>query len=342
MKFFLTVLVLGASLALAPSAELPFPEWRGGELAELQSKGWQPGALLLTDDPLPGDLAPAATESVPSPLPEEIANDSAPATEIPEPFLEAYFAARPDRFLIDPQGLLSPADLRDRSDFLTYHASDSSIDFFVYVMGGDQEIPADVRDEELIERFFTEGRPALVVHYYLGNPKRSTVQLSPSLSDQISLAEQHRALESSIMMALEKNHPSDQLDKFLVQMSIRIYWMERLIADGSKAADGSASEGMENSGSAAEKEIPDRFLKIRELLLPFVMPSAAILAGLMLLYGGLFVLRMRARYQFPEFEVEPRLGGDHAAGIGAVISFASAAVPPASQRDQIPEYLRRA
>ena len=52
--------------------------------------------------------------------------------------------------------------------------------------------------------------------------------------------------------------------------------------------------------------------------------------------------RHRARYRFPDFEVEPRLGGSHAAGVGAVISFASAAVPPASQRDQVPDYLRRA
>jgi hypothetical protein len=53
-------------------------------------------------------------------------------------------------------------------------------------------------------------------------------------------------------------------------------------------------------------------------------------------------LRRRARYRFPELDVEPRLGGAHAAGVGAVISFASAALPPASQRDQVPDYLRRA
>ena len=54
------------------------------------------------------------------------------------------------------------------------------------------------------------------------------------------------------------------------------------------------------------------------------------------------VLRRRARYRFPEFEVEPRLGGPHAAGVGAVISFGRAAPSPAFQREQMPEYLRRA
>jgi hypothetical protein len=59
-------------------------------------------------------------------------------------------------------------------------------------------------------------------------------------------------------------------------------------------------------------------------------------------FGMNFWLQRRARYRFPDFEVEPRLGGAHAAGVGAVISFASASVPPASQRDQVPDYLRRA
>jgi hypothetical protein len=54
-----------------------------------------------------------------------------------------------------------------------------------------------------------------------------------------------------------------------------------------------------------------------------------------------FWLRKRAIYRFPELTVEPRLGGVHGAGVGAVISFAGAAVSPASQRDQRPDYLRR-
>ena len=51
--------------------------------------------------------------------------------------------------------------------------------------------------------------------------------------------------------------------------------------------------------------------------------------------------RVRARYRFPQSEVEPRLGGNHAAGIGAVISFANPAIPPATQRNQVPDYMRR-
>jgi hypothetical protein len=81
---------------------------------------------------------------------------------------------------------------------------------------------------------------------------------------------------------------------------------------------------------------------VKALFDEVALPAAVLLATLLTAFGFNHWLKIRARYRFPEFDVEPRLGGAHAAGVGAVISFASAAVPPASQRDQVPDYLRRA
>ena len=216
--------------------EPALPVWQGKERDELESKGWVPGALLLSGDPVPDDSAKSEPLQMEQPKPEEIAEDLKSSPEIAEKFLPAYFAERPKNFLIDPQGLLGPTDYRDRLSFLNYHASDSSIDLFVYVMGGDQEIPSAVREEEMIERFFNTGRPAVIVYYYLGAPQRSVVYLSPSLTDSVSAAEQRRAVESSVMQAFEKTKPSEQFEKFLVQMSIRLYWMERILAGESATA----------------------------------------------------------------------------------------------------------
>ncbi|MEX1117051.1 MAG: hypothetical protein WEB53_17530 [Akkermansiaceae bacterium] len=342
------LLVLGASLtgALAVVEEVKFPVWNGDERGALESAGWIAGSLLLTGDPLPDEptLEPAAELAVEQPTADEIAGDENPWPEIPEEFLPAYFAQRPEGFLVDPQKLLAPADYRDRLNFLNYHASDSSIDLFVYVMGGDQEIPSEVREEEMIERFFLEGRPAAIVFYHLGAPQRSVVYLSPSLTDVVSAAEQRRAVASSVMQAFEKLNPTAQMEAFLVQMSIRIYWMERMIAGGTEASDSMPltdlrmmNETSENNGAASA-----RFRWLIDLVVPYTMPAGVMLGGVLAVFGINFWLRRRARYHFPDFEVEPRLGGAHAAGVGAVISFASASVPPASQRDQVPDYLRRA
>jgi hypothetical protein len=122
-------------------------------------------------------------------------------------------AERSSQFLIDPQNLLDSSTFQERLEFLNYHAGDSSIDLFVYVIGGDQQIPSEIDQQDRLSRFFSAGRPAVVVDYYLGAPQRSVFSLSPSITEAISVAERNRALESSIMQALAKTKPSEDVAK---------------------------------------------------------------------------------------------------------------------------------
>lgn len=347
MKFLLMLGATGCSI-LSPVCAAdtpPFPAWKGSkERLQMESQGWVAGAILLTGDPVPGEvLQPTAgLLALEPPLPEEISQEGDSFPEVAEKFLPAYFAKRPEAFLVDPQGLLSPADYRDRLGFLKYHASDSSIDLFVYLLGGNQEIPSAVRYEEVAERLFSEGRPAVIVYYYLGAPQRTAMLLSPSLMGSISAAEQHRVLESAVIQALERTTPAEQIEKFLVQMSIRIYWLERTLANeattgATATATSPVTVGEKRAAAKAAKKV-----WLEEGVRRVAAPLSLLVIALISLWGLRAWLVRRARYYFPEFEVEPRLGGDHAAGVGAVISFASAAVPPASQRDQVPDYLRRA
>jgi hypothetical protein len=341
MRTWPHVLAAGVLLANASAAivEPGLPAWGEGERAQMEAAG-----VLLTDEPAPDEAGQvtAAPLDLPQPTAEEIAETETPAIEIPEKFWPDYFDKRPENFLIDPQELLGPVDYKDRLGFLNYHSGDSPIDLFVYVFNGDQDIPGEVREEELMERFFSEGRPAAVVYYYMGAPQRSTMYLSRSLTDVVSAPEQRRALESSVMQAFKDAEPSRQIAAFLVQMSIRIYWMERMMGGGEAAG------GVTPVTARLAKTVPKKS-KLMENLQPvlestkrFVMPAAVIGGAIMAGLAMSSWLRRRARYRFPDFDVEPRLGGAHAAGVGAVISFASAAVPPASQRDQVPDYLRRA
>ncbi len=220
------MLALGAAIATGQ----PLPEWDAADRAAAIKDGWMAGAALLADElPPEAELVPLEPLEFENPTAEEIVGDAEQPNWVPEKFLDEYFAARPGSFLIDPQGLLAATDQRERLAFLDYHASDSAVDLFVYVFGGDQDVPSEVRKEEVIERFFAEGRPAAIVYYYLGAPERSQVYLSPSITGKIPSAERHRAMESSVMQAFEKADPAVQLERFLVQMSIRIYWMERLM-----------------------------------------------------------------------------------------------------------------
>ena len=341
MKLWLVSFLACSTLVVLAEVEPKLPTVTGSKSATDTAEANVPSALSMPHDPIPDEPIEDAVEplKVDPPEPGEIVGDHAQAPEIPEKFLAAYFAERPKSFLIDPQGLLRPADFRERLDFLNYHAGDSLIDLFVYVIGADQVIPSEIRDEELTERFFSQGRAAAVVFYYFGAPQRSKMILSPGIMAAVPATEQRRALESSVMQAFERTAANEQFEKFLTQMSIRIYWMERMLAGEEKVDEKAPLKAVL---AAKTGKYSAKWLMVEDLVRKYAFPAGVALAGLVMIFGIHLVLRYRRRYRFPEFDVEPRLGGPHAAGIGAVISFASAAVPPASQRDQVPDYLRRA
>ena len=340
MRFWLVAILVCGNLLFA-NTEPPLPEWDTEERSRMIDEGWIAGGTLLTYEPLPEEQKADETPlTVEEPTRDELAEADEDENIVGEEFLARYFEEKPEHYLVDPQGLLATKELQDLQAFLDYHAGDSSIDMYVYVFGGDQQIPGDVREEEVVERLYSVGKPAVVVYYFLGAPQRSEIYLSPIITDAVSAAEQRRALKSSVVQAFSSVNQAEQLEGFLVQMSIRIYWMERM-------TEGTAASTKETIPAAGARYRA----KPKEDTANFGLPgwfglaggiTASLVGGLLLFWSAVMWWKSRVRFHFPEFEVEPRLGGGHSAGIGAVISFSSSAVPPARQRDQVPDYMRRA
>ena len=279
--------------------------------------------------------APAVAPAAPvAPLLDELAPD----------LLKAYLGDRPKAWLSDPQGLLGPIDQRERLAFLEYHAGDSAIDLFVQVFKAGQRVPDEERMNGFMAQHFATGRPAVLLQFVMGAPERAQIHLSPALRERVPAAERRRALESAMIQALEKVEAPAQFESFLVQLSIRIYWMERILT-------GQAPAGEKTSLPVAAVAKSDKAALAAKLLKPFEpwidrARRIAVLVGLGLTAVLVVVVWQRLRLRrlgcrFPEADVEPRLGGAHAAGVGAVISFANATTSPASQRDQVPRYLHK-
>lgn len=331
------VLTLPLTAAKAPPTLPGVPDWDEEDFKALAGGTLVPGASLLV--PEEGDQADAVNGELDPPSAEDLARTEERWDEVPEAFLDAYFANPPSTFLIDPQGLLDSRVSRERSEFLDYHSGDSEIALYVYVFGGDQEIPAGVRHEELPEWVLSTGKPAVAVLYHLGAPQRSVIRLSPSLMDSITAAEQRAALANAVSEALGKSDPVGQLEAFCVRMSIRLYWMER--------AAGLASEpplaGPDTTETPAEKEkLPakEEFRKrVAAWAKRWLAPGGVVAGTLVVSALGIWFARAKRKFRFPEFEVSPRLGGDHGAGVGAVLSFGSTSQSPSSQRADGSDYL---
>ncbi|MEO0017827.1 MAG: hypothetical protein RLZZ522_1110 [Verrucomicrobiota bacterium] len=285
-------------------------------------------------------VATPAEPALPDPLRQA---DEAAAPLVPEHQLNAYFSARPKTFLIDPQHLLDPHATRELLAELAAHAAESPIDLFIYVFGKDQQLPSEMHPAEWLARGFTTGRPAAIVFYFLGQPQQTALHLSPALTAVIPPANQQRAQEIAVMAATAKSEPYQQLEAFTTQLAIQIYGMERLLDRHQEQATTADAASHPHSGKAPKKPSAVTALieRWRPAVVPHLLHGAVTLAALSVTLALGWWWRRRATFRLPEFEVEPRMGGGHAAGIGAVISFASPTLPPASQRDQMPDYLQR-
>lgn len=329
------VCLLAALLTVAAADPSPEP-WTEEDLAALKKRAFAPGAgLLIVEEPVVADFP----SDLPQPTMEELLDKSVEeGVAVPESFWDDYFAERPESFLVDPQGLLDDVAAGDSLEFLRYHAADSEVDLFLFLFRSDQTIPAEVRAEELGERLFSEGRPAVVAFYYLGAPEQASMLLSPALSEVVSSVEQRRALASAVEEAIEKADPQAQLEAFALQLSVRIFWMER--------AAGWASESTapilprrSRPTKPAETSHSDALNAVKEWGARHGVITGLGVGAALLVAVTLMVQRRRNRGSFPVFEVAPRMGGAHAAGIGAVISFGSTTRSPSSQKNNLPDYL---
>jgi hypothetical protein len=261
--------------------------------------------------------------------------------EIEPALVDKYFAKKPSQFLIDPQAFISGEQRKGIEKLLNNHSADSTIDLYLFVLGENQKLPTEGINKDFVSRHFSQGKPVVNLYYYIGNPNRTEMHVSPSIAKAVSSSEQQRSVQSSLIRAMRANGSFEQLEEFIMQFSVRTYWMERMMDEASGKAPAEVSVEETPVVQAKVKKM-NPLEMIPEKFRGPALIAAAGLGSMVVLWGLIFWVRSRSRYKFPELEVEARLGGSHAAGVGAVVNFASPAVSPARQREQVPEYLRRA
>jgi len=337
---FLFLLTAGAS-----GQALNLPEWEDEDLEALESGEWVPGSNLLgriarqlldsdNDDPI--ELDPAIRD-----LPEDVEEPIEWSSKIEEQFVQSYFHKPPIGFLNDPQHLLTTQEFRDREGFLDYHARDTDIDLYVYLFDSLQEIPPGESIRGVVRSHIDGERPAAVVFYFLGMPEKAQLAFTDQVTRSVNLEEREKVLRMAVEEALEKSDPSSQLESFSIQLSIRLYWLEKVVAKGGRNISSvgplilsrQRDAMREKNGAWARlKEKPGIFYP----LVVLAVAASAIALGL----AGRWLAERRRVYVFPDAEGAPLLEAPYAAGVGGVISFSSATAPPSSQKSEVPDYLQ--
>ena len=336
-----------ASALLVKGQELDLPGWDERELEELESGNLVPGSSLLgqiaRDLLLEENLGLIELDPSIRDLPEEeLAEEGLWVSSIDPTFVDGYFRTRPEGFLIDPQQLLTTQEFRDREGFLNYHSRDTEIDFYFYLFDARQELPEGESVQQVVDDFFQGEKAVAVVFYYLGMPERTQIGFSDKVKESVLEEELGKILVMSVEEALEKSDPTSQIESFTVQFSIRLYWLEKMVARN--RLDGSAldSDMLLDLEVIVEGE-SGFFARLKEnpaMLYGSMLAAILIPAALLGILGRYYAERKR-EYIFPDAQGSPLLGAPHAAGVGGVISYASVSLPPSSQREEVPNYLQR-
>lgn len=284
-----------------------------------------------TIDP-PGLDLPEDLEPLPEPLDE---GDLVLSTDE----MAAYFGSAighlqgESAFLRDPQDLLSQQEFRDCASFLNYHSDESAINIVLNLFDERQEVAEGYKIEKVVQLhgdLFKDSGPVVLVYFYLGAPNRAQLMMSPEIRAVIPQDEQERALRAAIIEAFEKTDEALQLDSFLGELSTRLYWIERELEIAGLHEEVTGVQPVE------ALLVPERSFEGSSLR-GSMRAGLFILSALVVLVVGILAWRWKLRqrkYYFPEVDDERVFGAPHAAGAGAVVSFADPHLPPSRQRHQ--------
>lgn len=325
---------------------LLLPSWTQEDLGNLNSGELVPGSSLLgsvaldflnSDAEIVIEVDPEVRD-----LPDEEPEEEGWSTRIKESFLSSYFHELPRGFLTDPQHLLTTQEFRDREGFLNYHARDTDIDLYIYLFDGLQEIPPNESIDGIIRDHIDQSKPVAVVFYFLGMPEKSQLAFSEKVAGSVVQEEREKVLRMAVEEALEKSDPSSQLESFSSQLSIRLYWLEKVVArDGQGGELGGRFILPDSMELPVEEKNLWGDLKSQPVLFYSLLSLAVIIAAILLGLLGRSIARKRRVYVFPDAEGNLLLEAPHAPGVGGMITFLSVALPPSSQKGEVPDYLEK-
>lgn len=247
-------------------------------------------------------------------------------------FIQACRESPSDTYLIDPDTHVSETQREDLSRFLEFHNRDAKISAYVVVTDRDQIIPEGVDLSQIGSGILTSRDSCLVV-YPLGEPWRARVFLSNSVHRKANAEYLKSLIDDCATDAKEVTDPLEQMHRFTVRLSIRLFWLEKVthsdntsLAETAPAASMGLSEEVNReavlTASMVRESQPTNSISSQWIVGSLVLLS---LVGLMVSVGAWFSIhkkRLRTHvWMLPEIEASPRLGGVFSGGGGATIQY---------------------
>ncbi len=251
--------------------------------------------------------------------------------KLDDDFLTSCRGSPGDAHLIDPDSHVSETQKEDLLRFLQFHARDARIKAFVIVTDRDQTVPNNA-DLSNVASGALRSHDSCLAIYPLGEPWRARLFVSGSVHRIIPPEYLNGVVKDCAKDAELVSDPMEQLHRFTVRLSIRLFWLEKLISTNTPAL--TSVNGQEVPSEIVSKRQPalDEALLNHVILTPSSPHqwwSVTLGVALSLAGGGATYAALRYRRRrlisfvwiMPETEIPPRLGGAFSGGGGAWIQY---------------------
>ena len=340
LRFLVTVALCATSFCMAAKLP-PLPVWNAADKARIKDGEMVVGLALLTaEDPKKEGAATEQTQSAEVIIEAVEAKPSldthkqlAENSEISGVHLEHYFGKKPEGFLVDPQQLLSMQERIDLKYALDTHMEESELPIYVYLFDSAQKVPKNYNPQKVYDTVFKENEvPLVIVYYYIGAPERSDFLLTGGVSDKVPEWQVKELLWNAAHKAREKSDVFDQLDGFVGQLSMRLFWIEEILREMIVEA----VTPMVSQEKAGEINKINKLVGILDSVGSVEVPSGVYWClGVLLIAGTAGIWITKRKLYFPASPSSPRLGGDIGAKSGGILSYRNRHQPPSAQRERI-------
>lgn len=330
--------------------DLPLPRWSEREIQSFREQGSLHGAIL----PNTGDISTDVDGLLNGPrlehsfsaengrissrlrpedmalfLPEStlvtIAPSNTHAKSVPTPLVTLrdvspeFFAlaeqSPAQTYLIDPGQLVPETQQYAMARFLEFHARDAGIKLYLLIVPHNQKLPDQSNLSGIASGGLSRMDSCLVI-YPLGEPWRARMFLSKTVHEQTSSEFLTETLQACLAEAMLSSDAFDQMHRYAVQLSTRLFWLRKaLISHPKSDRDSILAEvtgGLESRNHG---------IILQELAWGCTILTALLASLWFLVRGASRFWRARSQntiWILPDPEISHRLGGTFTGGGGGV------------------------
>lgn len=239
-----------------------------------------------------------------------------------------YFSQPLSTSIHDPQSLLSNEERLDFQHSLEQYSDTSSISIYLYIFDREQQVADGNNIESTFNKFYNSEPVVAVIYYYMGQPERAQIKLGGIDTHNLS-SFKIRELSKGVRMSAKRYGSNvDQLEEFLRELSLQLFWIEKAIIEGK---DLPPIEQQKLAETIQPKPSKGRFDAIIEVIKPKLKTIFLSVSLILLTSLFLFIFITKKKMYFPRVNIPKRLSLPNGTHCSASMSFEDPESPPSIQ-----------